>query len=57
LVCIGADDPSTNAAQRAAFENETTKGGVDWQMHVYGGVAHCFTNPAADARSWGAMLG
>ena len=23
-------------------------GGVDWRMNLYGGVAHSFTNPAAD---------
>jgi dienelactone hydrolase len=45
---------------------------VDWQLHLYGGVVHSFTNPAADAmgrlefarydadadrRSWAAMTG
>jgi dienelactone hydrolase len=43
---------------------------VDWQVHVYGGAAHGFTNPElvgasvpnhayhadADRRSWAAML-
>ncbi len=70
LVCIGADDPIIPAEQRAAFEAEMRAGGVDWQMHVYGGVQHTFTNPAAtaagipgiaydetaDRRSWKAML-
>jgi dienelactone hydrolase len=70
LVCIGADDPIIPAEQRAAFETEMRAGGVDWQMHVYGGVQHTFTNPAAtgagipgiaydedaDRRSWKAML-
>jgi dienelactone hydrolase len=70
LVCIGADDPGIDAAQRAAFEEEMRRGGVDWQMNVYGGVVHSFTNPAADqlgrpefarydaradARSWAEM--
>lgn len=72
LVCVGADDPSIDRAQRAAFEEEMTKAGADWQMHVYGGVVHSFTNPeadsrgaphfarydkAADARSWAALRG
>jgi dienelactone hydrolase len=48
LVCIGADDPGIDAAQRAAFEAEMRAGGVDWQMNVFGGVVHSFTNPAAD---------
>lgn len=70
LVCIGADDPSIDPAQRSAFEAEMRDGKVDWQMHLYGGVVHSFTNPAADklgrpdfarydaaadARSWASM--
>lgn len=70
LVCIGADDPMIDAAQRSTFEDEMRGAGVDWQMHVYGGVVHSFTNPQAaarnmpdairysaeaDARSWAAM--
>ena len=70
LVCLGADDPGIPAEQRAAFEQEMREGGVDWQMHLYGGVVHSFTNPTADrlgrpemarydakadARSWTAM--
>lgn len=70
LVCIGADDPMIDAAQRAVFEEEMRGAGVDWQMHLYGGVVHSFTNPGAgernmpdairyspeaDARSWAAM--
>jgi dienelactone hydrolase len=49
LVLIGADDPSIDANQRAAFENEMREGHVDWRMHLYGGVVHSFTNPEADA--------
>lgn len=69
LVCIGADDPMIDAAQRAAFEAEMCDARADWQMHLYGGVVHSFTNPhasavnspavrydaQADARSWAAM--
>ncbi len=50
LVCIGADDPGIDAAQRTAFEAEMREAGADWQMHLYGGVVHSFTNPDADAR-------
>ena len=72
LVCIGADDPGIPPEQRAAFEAEMRDGGVDWQLHLYGGVVHSFTNPdahlmnrpefarydaKADARSWAAMTG
>ncbi len=70
LVCIGADDPLIPPDQRAAFEQEMRAGGVEWQMHLYGGAGHSFTNPAAsrlgrpgieyhepsDRRSWTAML-
>jgi dienelactone hydrolase len=58
------------ADQRAAFEKEMKDGGVDWQLYLYGGAAHSFTNPTAsamgmpgieyheptDRRSWAAML-
>lgn len=69
LALHGADDPFAPAAQRAAFEDEMRKGGVDWQVVVYGGAVHGFTNPdngtdkskglaydaTADRRSWQAM--
>lgn len=71
LACIGADDPGVDASQREAFEQEMRAAKVDWQLHVYGGVVHSFTNPAADAmgrpefsrydakadaRSWASLL-
>jgi len=48
LVCIGADDPGIPPEQRAAFEQEMRAAKVNWQMTVFGGVVHSFTNPAAD---------
>ena len=70
LLCHGADDPIVTAAQRDAFLAEMTAARVDWQLHLYGGVGHSFTNPdidalnlpgfaydeTADRRSWQAML-
>jgi dienelactone hydrolase len=50
LTCIGAEDPLVPADQRIAFEDEMRAAGADWQMVVYGGAAHSFTNPAADGR-------
>jgi dienelactone hydrolase len=47
LVCIGGDDPFIPLAQRADFEAEMRGGYVDWQIHVYGGTVHSFTNPSA----------
>ena len=69
LVLAGADDPFVPEAQRVAFQDEMEKAGVDWQMVLYGGAVHSFTNPAsgnnpsngaaynekADKRSWEAM--
>jgi dienelactone hydrolase len=48
LVCNGADDPFVPPDQLAAFVNEMTKAGVDWQVINYGGTVHSFTNPEAD---------
>src|SRR5262245_27221588 len=42
LVFVGADDPKVPPAQVAAFEAEMQKGGVDWQLVRYGGVAGDF---------------
>ena len=71
LVCIGANDPSINADQRAAFETEMRDGQVNWQMSLYGNTVHSFTDPdaarigrpefaaygeQADKRSWSEML-
>jgi dienelactone hydrolase len=70
LMLIGADDPIVDNAQRRDFEEEMRAAGVDWQLHVYGGAVHSFTNPRAsganlpgiaydertDRRSWQAML-
>jgi dienelactone hydrolase len=70
LVCIGADDPGIDPAQRAAFEDEMRGSGADWQINLLGGVVHSFTNPdagrlgrpdfarydaRADQRSWQGM--
>ena len=48
LALLGADDPSIPPADRSAFEAMLREGGVDWQMTLYGGVIHAFTNPNAD---------
>jgi dienelactone hydrolase len=48
LVCTGADDPMVGPDLRQKFIEEMTAGKVDWQMHLYGGVVHSFTNKTAD---------
>jgi len=69
LVLHGADDPFVTKEQVTAFWDEMRKAGVDWQMVIYGGAVHSFTNPdsgndpskgvayneKADTRSWSAM--
>jgi len=55
LVCIGADDPFIAPQERTTFEEEMRGGGVDWQMHLYGGTVHSFTNREADQRKNPAM--
>jgi dienelactone hydrolase len=70
LVCHGAVDTLVSMSQLAAFEQEMSRTSADWQVQVYGGAGHGFTNPeaddpgvpelayhaAADRRSWAAML-
>lgn len=66
LACCGAADPFCPPEQRRAFEDEMTRAGAPWQLHVYGGAKHGFTVPGidrpgcaydelADRRSWAAM--
>lgn len=64
----GYDDPMAGPDAQRAFTDEMTRRGADWQLHLYGGVAHAFTNQGAndaslglkydvtaDARSWAAF--
>ena len=69
LACHGAEDPFQSPAQIQAFEEEMRKARADWELNVYGGAKHSFTNPdagkyhvpalaynkEADHRSWQAM--
>lgn len=69
LVQHGGADPYVPAEQLAAFEKEMADAKVNWQVIVYGGAVHSFTNPdsgtdpskgaayneQADKRSWLAM--
>jgi len=68
LVLHGYDDPMGPVDQVIALQNELTRAGADWQVHVYGHTMHAFTNPVAnnpdfgtvyqafaDRRSWQAM--
>jgi dienelactone hydrolase len=47
LVLHGADDPAVPKADRDALEAEMTAGKVDYQLTVFSGTVHSFTNPQA----------
>ncbi len=69
LVLHGADDPHVPPETVDAFQSALRKSKVDWQMNIYGGAVHAYTNPAAGSdkskgsaynrqaaeRSWKAM--
>jgi len=69
LALHGADDPYVPPPQVAAFQDEMRQAKVDWEMVLYGGAVHSFTNPdsgndnskgaaynaEADRRSWAEM--
>ena len=49
LALHGFDDPMAPPEAVLAFAKEMTQAKADWQMHMYGGTMHAFTNPAASA--------
>jgi len=49
LVLQGPDDPYVKASDIVAFQNEMRAHGVDWQMTVYGGAVHSFTDVSASS--------
>ena len=69
LVCHRADDPFVPANEIEEFKSELNSAGVDWQMLIFSGAVHSFTQPMAgndnargaaynekaDRRSWTAM--
>ncbi len=69
LILQGFLDPNTPPAARLGFEEDMENAHVDWQVVLYGGTAHCYTdaeagnnlargcayNPVAERRSWQAM--
>lgn len=68
LVLHGAADPHVPLSAVEALAKEMSDAGVDWQLKMYGGAMHAFTNPAvnrpesgaaynepADRRSWADM--
>ena len=47
---MDVDEHLAPPGQRTAFEAEMSDAGVRWQMHVYGGVRHSFTNATPEGR-------
>ena len=56
VLCLrGHDDPMAPPEQVLALETEMTRANVDWQIHIYGGTMHAFTNPKANNPSFGTV--
>jgi dienelactone hydrolase len=69
LICHGADDPIVPPKVLADCETELKEAGADYEINIYSGAMHAFTNPSADShhipgiayneqadhRSWAAM--
>lgn len=69
LICTGADDGFVKPDQIERFQQQMKDAKIDYQLAIYGGAVHSFTNPnadkygipgvkyniAADKRSWAAM--
>lgn len=48
LVCHGADDPFVPLPAVSAFIDEMKQAKADWQISMYSGAMHAFTNPGVD---------
>lgn len=56
ILCLhGHDDPMGPPEQVLVFEAEMCAARVDWQVHVYGGAKHAFTNPQANDKDLGTV--
>jgi len=55
LVLHGNDDPMVPVEMVTSFEQELTRAGADWQVHVYGNTRHAFTNPQANDPDFGTV--
>jgi dienelactone hydrolase len=45
LACHGAADPHVPMKDVETFAEEMHRCGADWQLNMYGGAVHAFTNP------------
>ncbi len=56
ILCLhGHDDPMALPDQVQSFQAEMTELKADWQMHIFGGTKHAFTNPDANDQSIGTV--
>ena len=55
LALHGDLDPMVGQDQIESFRQEMTSKKVDWQLHVFGGAMHSFTNPEANDPDFGAV--
>lgn len=55
LALHGYDDPMVSPDQVMQFANEMTEARADWQIHMYGGTMHAFTNPEANDPGFGTV--
>ena len=47
LIATGAEDPMATPAQRDALTAGLSGAGIEWELDVYSGTVHAFTNPAS----------
>ena len=56
VLCLhGHDDPMGPPERVLAFEAEMSEARADWQLHVFGGAKHAFTNPQANDKDLGTV--
>lgn len=55
LICHGAQDPMNAPETLTTYVNAMNASTINWQLIVYGGTRHSFTNPDADKRGMDAL--
>lgn len=55
LLLHGHLDPMVSAEDIATFQKEMVEAKIDWEMDIYGGAMHAFTNPEANDPEFGTL--
>jgi dienelactone hydrolase len=55
LILHGYKDPLVSAEDVRSIQQEFSRAGIDWQMHIYGDAVHAFTNPQAQNERGGML--